>query len=90
MKKRYYIDATIRGDFYRIELTKTYNNIPGFAPEQYDKVVGNVTVKFRDEPPYFQTGGGSYDVLSKSDIKTILNLLEKGYREKDFSKKGKL
>lgn len=86
MKKRYWIDnGSIRGDFYRIELTKTYPGIPGFAPEYYDIVIGSVTVKFRDEAPYFQTSGNTYTVLSKADIKTILKLLETGYRKSDFT-----
>jgi hypothetical protein len=59
--------------------------MPGFAPEYYDKVIGTVTVKFRDEKPYFQTSSDTYTVLSKADIKTILKLLETGYKKSDFT-----
>ena len=86
MRKRYFIDRTIRGDFYRIELTKTFKNIPGFAPEEYDREIGTVTVKFRDDKPYFQTDGSGYTVLTKAEIKQILKLLERGYKKEDFKK----
>lgn len=90
MKKRYHIDHTIRGDFYRIELTKTFKNTPGFAPETYDRVVGSVTVKFRDEKPYFQTSSDTHTVLSKADVKLILKLLENGYKKADFERQNRV
>lgn len=84
MKKEYKIDKTIRGDFYRIELTKRYKGIPGFAPEYHNKHIGTITVKFRKDKPYFQSAD-SLDVLEIEDIKEILQLIKKGYRKKDFN-----
>ena len=84
MEKEYRIENTIRGEFYVVELTKRYPGMPGFAPEYHDNIIGRVVVKFREDKPYFQTGGNTYEVLEIEDIEEIKQLLERGYKEEDF------
>lgn len=85
MKEERKIEHTIRGPFYVIELTKEYKGMPGFSPDYYDKVVGRVVVKFRDEPPYFQTSDETHLVLNISDINQIMSLMSKGFIESEFT-----
>jgi len=85
MERKYEIEHSIRGDFFVIRLTKRYKGMPGFAPDYHDIEIGRVVVKFRDEEPYFQTGGDTHMVLNIVDIKEISTLLKRGYVKKDFS-----
>lgn len=83
MNKHYKVQDTIRGEFYRIELTKGVKRMPWFAPEYIEVNVWTVTVKFRDEEPYFQMWDTSTGLL-KEDIKEIYDLLARWFVETDF------
>ncbi len=86
LETRYHIDYTIRWDFYRIELKKEYKGLPWFHPEKYEMIIWTVTVKFREDKPYFQTSSSGHNILEEDDIKQILELIQRWYVKEDFHK----
>lgn len=90
MTKEFKAEHNIRGCRYAITLTKEVKGMPGFAPEYYNAVVGDVVVKFLDRldrndgsEPYFQCFK-SPPILLPEDIEEILSLMKRGFVESDF------
>ena len=84
MKKEYKKERNIRGIRYAITLTKeNIKGMPGFAPDYYDKEVGDVVIKYLDFAPYFQLTDNPPN-LEVEDVEEILSLLKSDFKEEEF------
>ena len=86
MKKEYKKEHNIRGVRYAIALTKeNIKGMPGFAPDYFDKEVGDVVIRYLDFAPYFAPSDNPPN-LEIEDVEEILRLLKSEFKEEDFRK----
>lgn len=70
---------------YFIDIMKRCENIPGFAPTYYDSSCGQLVMDFKgDEQPYWL----HFEIpanLVASEIKSIYDVLNKGFNKEEFA-----
>lgn len=86
MEEEKKILETIRGTRHSIELTKRVKGMPGFAPDYYDLIVGEVVFNFPhdEECVYFQPSDNPPNVWDKEDVEQILEIMNKPFNKDDF------
>lgn len=86
MKEEYKILGTIRGTRHSIELTKEVKGMPGFAPDYYDLIVGEVVFNFPhdEECVYFQPDSSPPNVWDKEDIEQILEIMNRPFDKENW------
>lgn len=78
--------GTIRGTRHSIELIKRVKGMPGFAPDYYDLIVGEVVFNFPhdEECVYFQPDSNPPNVWEKEDIEQILEIMGRPFNKEDW------
>jgi 2',3'-cyclic-nucleotide 2'-phosphodiesterase (5'-nucleotidase family) len=76
---------TIRGTRHSIMLSKTVKGMPGFAPESYEREVGEVVFNFPHDETcvYFQQHKAA-PILEKQDMEKILEVMKRRFNKAEW------